>query len=304
MQQGNQTSSNGLRITLIAIFQRWTEKITFHGMGIIAVSIGKSCNFRTMTSREKWKSTSEITAVKAIQIKQYLYDGIKAFASIKFKSIKFLKITSEIYKSRKVDLLWQMRYFFKNQQPDWSDFIQRHTIGEHPEEATLNFLSIINLNSSDESRIYSTLLFVEQQAQQLNVPRPCITFDQPLFIKAFEISKAKDMNIIIRLGGFHLLLLFFGGIRTIMECCGLALTIETIHAPNSVVHMLKDKAYERALKFYLLFQISLQQILFNKVIADEKKITDNSLVEINHLYSHMFECTVEHFDRDFLQSEH
>ena len=148
------------------------------------------------------------------------------------------------------------------------------------------------------------LFFVEQQAQQLNVPSPCITFDQPLFIKAFEISKAKDMNIIVRLGGFHLLLLFFGGIRIIMECCGLAETMETIYALNSVVHMLEGKAYARALRCHLLIVISLQQILFNKVIADEKKIIDNSLVGINQLHSHLFESTVEHFDGESFQSEH
>ena len=103
-----------------------------------------------------------------------------------------------------------MRYIFKKQEPHWSGFMQRHINGEHPGKATLNFFPIINLNPSDESCIYSTLLSVEQQAQQLNVPSPCITFDQPLFIKAFEISKAKDMSIVIRLGGFHLLMSFLG----------------------------------------------------------------------------------------------
>ena len=134
---------------------------------------------------------------------------IKGRASIKLKSIKDLNISSDIYKSRKVDLLWQMGYFFKKQQHHWSGFMQRHN-GEHPAKATLDFLHIINLNPSDESWIYSTLLFVEQQAQQLNVPSPCITVDQPLFIESFEILKAKHMNIVIRLGGFHLLMLFLG----------------------------------------------------------------------------------------------
>ena len=33
-------------------------------------------------------------------------------------------------------------------------------------------------------------------------------------------------------------------------------------------------------------------ILFNKVIADEKKIPDNYLLEMNQLYSNMLESTV------------
>ena len=88
------------------------------------------------------------------------------------------------------------------------------------------------------------------------------------------------MNIVIHLGGFHLLVPFLGGIRTIMEGYGFAETMEPIYAPNSVVHMLEGKAYARAIRCHLI-ETSLLQILCNKLIADGKKITDNSLVEIN-----------------------
>ena len=66
--------------------------------------------------------------------------------------------------------------------------------------------------------------------------------------------------------------------------------------------MLESKSYARALRCHLLIETSLKQILLNKVIVDEKKIR-NSLVEINLLYSYMFENTVEHFYGDSLQSE-
>ena len=139
-----------------------------------------------------------------------------------------------------------MGYEFKKQQPSWSGFMQKYLNGDHSGKATVNFLPIINLNSSNEFCIYSTLLFVEQQARQPNIPTPCITFDQSLFIKAFEISKAKSMNIVIRLGGFHLLMSFLVGIGTIMGGSGLAETMETIYAQNRVIHMLDGKAYPRA----------------------------------------------------------
>lgn len=66
--------------------------------------------------------------------------------------------------------------------------------------------------------------------------------------------------------------------------------------------MLESKSYARALRCHLLIETSLKQILLNKVIVDEKKIR-NSLVEINLLYSHMFESTDKHFYGDSLQSE-
>ena len=126
-QQGNQTSSNGLQITLITMFQCWVKKNHFSQYRIIAVSTGKSFNFRTWIPREKRKSTNEIAAGKTILIKQYLHNGIKAIVSVKLRSIKDIKISSDIYKSRKVDLLWLMGYFSKKQFPG---FMHRHINGE------------------------------------------------------------------------------------------------------------------------------------------------------------------------------
>ena len=54
------------------------------------------------------------------------------------------------------------------------------------------------------------------------------------------------MNIVIRLGGFHLLMSFLVGIGTIMGGCGLAEAMETMYAQNRVIHMLDGKGYPRA----------------------------------------------------------
>ena len=40
------------------------------------------------------------------------------------------------------------------------------------------------------------------------------------------------------------------------------------------------------------------------MVAVEKKITDNSFVEMNQVYSHLFEITVEHSHEDFFKSKH
>ena len=50
----------------------------------------------------------------------------------------------------------------------------------------------------------TTLLFIQQQAAALNILTPCITFDQPLWIKSVEIVVSKSMNVVCKLGGFHL----------------------------------------------------------------------------------------------------
>ena len=63
---------------------------------------------------------------------------------------------------------------------------KKYVAGDHPGQSDVNFLPVINLNLSDESCIYSTLLFVTQQAQQLEIETPCVTFDQPTVYKSIR----------------------------------------------------------------------------------------------------------------------
>ena len=102
------------------------------------------------------------------------------------------------------------------------------TTGQHPGVSHITFLHIIDLSPTDESCIYSTLVFIEQQAKILNITTPCITFNQPLGLKSVEIVKAKSLKIVCRLGGFHLLISFLGSIGTMMECSGIAEALETV----------------------------------------------------------------------------
>ena len=119
------------------------------------------------------------------------------------------------------------------------------------------FLPIIDLNPSDETCVYSTLLYVQRQAEQLKIPTPCITFDQPLWLKAVEIIKAKSMDIVCRLGGFHTMMSFMGSIGSMMKGSGLEEALETTYGPNAVAQMMSGKAYSRALRGHFLVEAAL-----------------------------------------------
>ena len=83
---------------------------------------------------------------------------------------------------------------------------------------------------------------------QLGIPVPCVTFDQPLWIKAVEIIKSKSLKIACRLGGFHMMMSFIGSIGSVMKGSGLEEALETVYGPNSVTHMISGKAISRALR--------------------------------------------------------
>ena len=78
------------------------------------------------------------------------------------------------------------------------------------ESASIKFLPIIDLNLSDETCIYSTLLFVIEEATKVNILLPRITFDQPLWEKSTSIIKEKNLQMVCWLDGFHILMSFLG----------------------------------------------------------------------------------------------
>ena len=72
-----------------------------------------------------------------------------------------------------------------------------------------------------------------------------MTFDQPLYQKATEIVAAsRDLDkVVVRLGGFHMLMSYLGSIGHIMNVSGLADLWERVYAIGSVVHMLTGHAF-------------------------------------------------------------
>ena len=116
-------------------------------------------------------------------------------------------------------------------KPNWSGFMQNIAVGEYQSSADIQLLPIIDMNPSNKSCILSTLLFVIDQAKLLNIETPCINFDQPLWIKAVEIVKSEGLDIVCRLGVFHMLL---GSIGAVMSGSGLCEVLECCYGPNAV----------------------------------------------------------------------
>ena len=82
---------------------------------------------------------------------------------------------------------------------------------------------MINLDQCDPLCIYSTLRFVVSRAQFYNVT-PVLTFDRPLYWKAFTIIQSQpngtELNQIV-LWGFHMQMSFLGSIGHLMAGSGL-----------------------------------------------------------------------------------
>lgn len=119
--------------------------------------------------------------------------------------------------------------------------------------------------------IYSTLKFVCKQASKYGFT-PIITFDQPLWWKSTTIllsePEGSDLkSLIIRLGGFHVIMSFLGSIGSLMAGSGLKEILQVAYADNAVTHMLSGKAVTRAIRGHLLIYSALYAMIASRAMG-------------------------------------
>ena len=97
------------------------------------------------------------------------------------------------------------------------------------------------------------MLFIQSQADRLNISTLVVIFDQPLWYKASEITAEKKLDIVCPLGGFH--------------THNLDEVLNEIYAENSVLHILSGKAYTGAKRGYILTDSALSNMLIKEVMS-------------------------------------
>ena len=206
-----------------------------------------------------------ITELKNFPIKWYEPEDLRGLSKITLKPVMQL-IQPLVSSSSGIDILWQSSLLFTKEEncPRWNGFIQEHFHGEHNRESEIFILPIINMSASDENSIYSTLLSITDQAQALHIDTPCVTFDQPLWIKALNIAVSMKLNIVVRLGVFQTMMRFLGSIGYLVEGSSLERLFEAVYAKNTVPHIMSGKAVSRALRAHLLVESALTCVLLDK----------------------------------------
>ena len=197
-----------------------------------------------------------------------------------------LKLNKILLLDYNMDFFWDSSFFFRDYTwPNWSGFITQYSAGNYPEKSNVAFLPIIDLSRSDPSCIFTTLEFVIDQAKSLNVETPVITFDQPLWVKATEITTAKSMSIVIILGGFHLMMSYMGSVGIMMKGSGLEQALMTCYGSNTIEDMITGKAVSRALRGHLLASSSPQIKLLTYFFPGTHNCVDNGEVGDVDLHS-------------------
>lgn len=122
----------------------------------------------------------------------------------------------------KVDVLWvYLKYKNDNNFPGWNVFMNMLTTScSEVQIPTINYLALVNDPPSKYNTLYTALLNVIHKSIFLGMKLCLTTFNQPLYIKTWDIILTMHLSdqiyIIIRLGRFHGFMSFMGSIGQIM----------------------------------------------------------------------------------------
>ena len=153
---------------------------TFHGMGMIAtVTPGVRSNNRIPRMKV---SLRDLASVGRVPIRFHKEESI-GMTAIMYEKLYKLKAHDP---TANLDILWKTLILFRSSRPSWSGIMQFVQKGDHPGMSSVMFLSMINVNPSDATCIYSTLKFLAEHAKRHNAST-VVTFDQPLWLKALMI---------------------------------------------------------------------------------------------------------------------
>ena len=245
----NENVSDFLKTNFAGSFSQWSAdnvdhnvcaidgKGTLHWMGVVvSTTPGTTIQGLTPIPRQKMRCANEVIAGSGIPIVHYDPPEQSGLSSVILKPMVELNVVNVLPKELIHDHVWHALYFHPNPSPSWSGYMTDISSGDYPGQSAVSLLPITDLNPSDMTCIYSTLKFVESQAEDLGINTPVITFDHPLWIKASEIIKAKSLNMVCKLGGFHLLMSFLSSIGTLMKASGLEEAMEQVYGKNTVPH--------------------------------------------------------------------
>ena len=253
-------------------------KGSLHAMGVVSATTSHhSIDLKELkpVKRQKRKKASEVICGKGIPITDYITPAESGLSKVTFAPLMHLQVPFILPLDVNLDLLWHSAYFFnKGQRVNWSGYMSATSAGEYPGKAIVTFLPILDLNPSDSTCIYSVLNFISSQANTLGIQTPILTFDQPLWLRAMEIVRAKSLPIVLILGGFHLMMSYLGRIGGIMKGSGLTDALNLIYGTNAVEHMISGKAVSRALRGHFLVESPLTTKLMRMLVKEDDNDID------------------------------
>lgn len=256
-------------------------KNTFHAMGgiMVATPSASVTSVKTIPRLNIIPSAEEIGKtgfIKLLNFEKKNSDGLKA---VIVENI-YENDIDDPYETSSQDFMWLYSKNSDKKSKGWNGFMEIYY--DHSSFSTSKVIPIpfINNPPSNYNTIFTTLVESARRCQAQKQNFCFVTFDQPLYYKAREIIACVDPNndpenlssVIVRLGGFHLLMSFLGGIGTIYAGSGLKEAFCELYAELSSEKALTGHAYARAIRGHTLIHLALSEIIFSTLeLSDTEK---------------------------------
>ncbi|KAK3924270.1 1-deoxy-D-xylulose 5-phosphate reductoisomerase, partial [Frankliniella fusca] len=187
-----------------------------------------------------------------------------------------------------LDFLWLAKHALQESYYGWNGFMTVAHANE-PKHDMSAFLPLpfIPMPAADPSTLYTALRFAGKRSDDYKHKTCVVTFDLPLFLKAMDIVNGcggKLPFVVVRLGGFHLLMSFMGAVGMLVGGSGLADLWKEVYVKNRVDAMTGGHAYKRALRAHFLTQAALASLVLEKMQASEQ-ISSVNIEKVRELYS-------------------
>ena len=258
-------------------------KNTFHCMGgIMCVTPSSSVTFDSTNSRLKGAlpkaSTSTSGFLPLTDLKNNKPFKLNNADVQDWKGINFTDFSIKVAPT---DILYFYgKYIQPEKTANWHGFMNKCP-GFNSDFCTTRViaLSFIKAPPSEHTTILTALIDARQRANKNKQKHCFVTFDLPLFMKAFGIIASIDpandpynlRSIILRLGGFHLLMSFLGAIGNIMTGSGLKEVFCTFYEELSADKALAGHAFSRSIRGHFICHAALAKLIFDKVELEENE---------------------------------
>lgn len=248
---------------------------TFHSMGSIRCVTPSSSVVpdQKITRLKTIPSAADLGSLGAVPLQHFEKIDPLGLAKIKVCDLSSEFPHNEIIVPSVCTLVW---FYCKSKGfpgiRGWNGFMEQVTDGIPYEKTSIDCQPFINAPPSDYDTVYTSLTTAVQRTRSCCPEQKTtfVTFDQPLYLKAKEILASREGDpelegVVIRLGGFHLLMSFMGAVGYIMEGSGLTELFNTVYAPNSTEKIMTGHAYARAVRGHTLAATALAKVIMDSI---------------------------------------
>lgn len=269
-----------------------TGKETFHSMGgIRCFTPYTSVNDTNVPRLTVVPASTDIASTRRIQMQTFQRQSEGGLAKEPLKNVYQEVDFEKATEWSNHDIAWILGKFLHQPCfPGWQGFMSEITSALPYVKSRVLALPFVNHPPTQLSTILTVLIYAAEESKKSGQSTCIVTFDQPLYMKAKDIVLQNNSehgelsNVIVRLGGFHLLMSFLGSIGFLMTGSGLAELWSTVYASASIPHMLSGHAYARAIRAHYLTFCAISMLIVEEieVTQDDKDYIQSLLAGIEN----------------------